>query len=204
MSNLGLGSASIPSEMRGGPHPSWMHFPKQARLLAAALAVGAATLLTGCSAAAPQAAAAAQEKTPTPTPTTVDLRPWVALINKQKSDYADWKSDWDGRTCSALATGAVDCNAELTAATFIAQTISLNLTGATRSSSPTYKGEVPAEVGQLYGETKRHAADAAAIGEKWSDKCVASGSTTCLGKAFKFEQAFEQLEDDWAAWEAYS
>lgn len=146
---------------------------------------------------APQA-----EATPTPevgeaNQTTVAQ--WASEIAKLRSSYDDMQESWDGATCSALAVpDAPDCSAWMVAMGFTAQAVQITLDGLQKETGPTYLGGVPAEIAPLLAETTAAAQVAAE-----ASKAVACPGDNCVGTAFTFERAWDDLGTSLAGWDPY-
>jgi hypothetical protein len=119
-----------------------------------------------------------------------------------KADWEKSQKEWDEATCSSLAAsdGAVDCAAMLTAMQIQAATINLEVGAmANPDAKAGYLGAPPDEVAKAYQEL----ADAARAADTWESNPVECPGKECLGVAFEFERAWEDLGSAFAAWEPW-
>lgn len=174
------------------------------RFSSLAAVVVLAGALVACSSGEPTPAAD-EETTPTQEASTVEQ--WASVVAVQQAEWADWQQGWDDATCSSLAAsdGAIDCSIMLTTAVFMTQTTKIETSAATTPSAGQFIAEEPpAEVAELWAETTEAAAVAADAGAAWDDAgCGTSSSTDCIGLAFDFGSAIDDLQSSFTAWTPY-
>ena len=160
--------------------------------------------LSGCSSAGNYDESSRPSTTPTPTADTASIAQWAGLVAERKLELDDWYEDWDDAICSSAASTEIDCNVQLTIATFLAQTNHIVIAAPSDPAAKTYLGKVPAEISSLYAETISLTEEAQTAGDAWSEAGCESGEAgDCIGLAFEFESALDSVRTKFAAWSPY-
>lgn len=179
--------------------------PSTVAVLAAALVV----VLTGCGTRTNEGGDPASTTTEAPSPTpsdaggdTATVEEWASLIAVEKDRVDEATQGWEDAVCSSAVVdaGAPDCSALMTSMSFVADTTAIIVTGAGDSTSPTYLGVVPDELTDLVAETRATADAASTAGQEAIGGCPGED---CVGVAFRFSMAFEDLRTSLVAWAPY-
>lgn len=182
------------------------------RHITALLALTAALLGVGGCADANGDAGPGEDAATTPTPTAsaeaspaeeeADPAPWLSLIAVETARLEDATASWDEAICSSsvVADGAPDCGAMMTTLSLVADTSAITLRGAVDEASPSYLGDVPAELADVWAGTLDAAEAASAAGAAATSACPGDG---CLSAAFVFEMALGDLDESFTAWAPY-
>ena len=173
-------------------------------LTSVALALGI-ILTSGCTAenattpAPTGSATEASSPSAAPGPAEPTVEQWASEIAKLRANYNDIHTSWEDAICSASAVpDAPYCSACMVAMGFTAQTVQITLDGLQKETGPTYLGGVPAEIAPLLAETTAAAQVAAE-----ASKAVACPGDNCVGTAFTFERAWDDLGTSLAGWDPY-
>lgn len=169
-----------------------------------------AVLLAGCSGGsqliAEQTPASAAPPTQVAEASTVAQ--WASLIAQQKSDWDDWSESWDDSDCDPIGASRpnqVICRMQLTSATFMSQTTTIEYELATGKGKKGYIAATPpAEISSLFAHTRAAAQEAKGSGEAWdAADCVSGKPAECASLTVEFYRAIEDLQRAFVGWEPY-
>ncbi|KSU52914.1 hypothetical protein SAMN05216418_2875 [Microbacterium enclense] len=143
-----------------------------------------------------------------PTTESSTVAQWASLIAQQKAEWDDWAESWDDSECSpAFATtqAGIICRVQLTSATFMATTTTIEHQLAV---TPGKKGFIasspPAEVSSLFAQTKTAAETVQREAEAWdAGGCSTTTGEGCASLTFAFDRAIGDLSKAFVGWSPY-
>lgn len=164
-------------------------------------------MLAGCSAGVTSAQPEATS-TPTPTKEASTVAQWASLIAQQKAEWDEWSDTWEENSCSgvtASSSAGLLCRLQLTSATFIAETTTIEHQLAV---TPGKKGfiatEPPAEVASLFEQTKAAAESVKDSADAWdAGGCSSSTAGDCASLSVTFDRSIGSLAKAFVGWTPY-